>query len=209
MAKSGAISVKKKIVYKNASNTWTLVGGEAWKNSWPTVQGSNAVTSTLVPGNIITINGINVTVPNAPNNTLAGLVAVVNAAAITGVTAAATSNRFELYADTESQGVGSDLTAGSVSVEGTSGLLTSLGVAAGDYFVPELQISPNFTVPRWRSTDTQPRPTGSVWFQTTAVNQGADFVIRRYDATVGAFVTESVPVYANQADANFASGWWS
>jgi hypothetical protein len=199
-----ALNENNPVYYKNSSNNWVIVGSADWKNSWPTVQGSNAVTSTLTAGNLLTINGLSVVVPASPNNTLAGLVAAVNAANITGVTAGSTSNRFEIYIDTESQGVGSDLTLGSVSVDGSSALLTALGITAGDYFAPELQISPNYTVPRWRSTDTTPRPTGSVWSQITAVNQGADLVIRRYDADIGAFVTESVPIYNNEAEADFA-----
>jgi hypothetical protein len=36
----------------------------------------------------------------------------------------------------------------------------------------------------------------------TAVNQGANFVVRKYDSTLGDFVTQSAPIYANDQTAN-------
>jgi hypothetical protein len=85
--------------YKNNSNAWVLVGSDPWKKSWPTVQGTNSVTG-LTAADVIIINGTSVAVPASTNNTLTGLVAAINTAAITGVTAVKnSSNRLELYAD--------------------------------------------------------------------------------------------------------------
>lgn len=190
------------IYYKNSSNTWVLVGTDAWKNSWPTVQGTNNLTGVTSLSGVLIVNGVSVAVPGA--GTLASLVSAINTAAIAGVTAVAdSSNRLQLYADSEaesdSEGDGGII---QISSGSTAALITALGIQTETYNAPSLQQSYNYQVPLWRSSN--PRPTGSVWFMATAVNQGAEFVVRLYDSTVGAFITQNVPLYANQAAANFA-----
>lgn len=193
------------------ANTWVLVGSNAWKSSWPTLQGTNSVPGgvTLTAGNIININGASIAVPVAPNNNLVGLIAAINSAAVAGITAVKdTNNRINIYADgTAASGVGSSDDGGVVDIDGgtsTAGLLTTLGITAGIYYAPALQQSPNFTVPRWRGTDSEPRPTGSIWNMMTAVNSGADIVVKRYDATLGLFTNVAAPIYANDQSANNA-----
>ena len=184
-----------------AANTWVLVGTDEWKNSWPAVQGANTVVgNVLTIGNSITIN---TTVIVLTGQTLTSLVDDINAAGITGVTAAAdSSNRLVLYADSTATGDGSRVATGIVISGGTAGLLSTLGITAGNYAVPVLQQSPNYTVPAWRTTDR--RPTGSIWNVTTPVNQGADLIVKRYDATLGLFVAKDAPIYANDESANKA-----
>jgi hypothetical protein len=189
-------------------NTWVLVGSNAWKSSWPTVQGSNSVTSSLTAGNIININGTNVTVPVSPNNTMTGLANAINSASIAGVTAKVdSSNRLNIYGDGTSTSDASLGDGGIVDIDpalSTSGLLTTLGITGQTYYTPSLQQSPNFTIPRWRSTDSEPRPTGSIWNMLTAVNSGAEIVVKRYDATLGIFVSQNAPIYENDQRANNA-----
>jgi hypothetical protein len=196
-----ATNANNPVYYKNSDNVWALVGSDAWKTSWPTVQASNSLDGvTLTAGNTIIINGTTVTVPVAPNNTLPGLVTAINNASIAGVDAAAdSSDRLVIYADSDAESDGSSADGGIVHIDvlSTAGLLTALGVSAGNYYAPTLQQSPNYTVPRWRSSDVEPRPTGSVWNMLTAVNQGASIIVKRYDAVLGAFVTQSAPIYAN------------
>jgi hypothetical protein len=138
---------------------------------------------------------------------LAGLVTAINAAAITGVTAVVdSSNKLQLFANSNSEGDGSSVSGGSIAIDNSSsaGLLTTLGVTATEYLTPSLQQSPNFTVPRWRNSDTEPRPTGSVWNMTTPVNLGEDVVVKRYDAVIGAFIDQLTPVYGSDQAANAA-----
>ena len=209
-----ATNANNPIYYKTAgnaaagvgANTWVLVGSNAWKSSWPTVQGTNSVTASLNAGNIININGTNVAVPASPNNTLDGLVAVINSAGIAGITAAKdSSNRINIYGNGTSTSDASLGDGGIVDIDpalSTAGLLTTLGIVGNTYYTPELQQSPSFTVPRWRSTDSEPRPTGSIWNMLTAVNFGADIVVNRYDATLGLFTVVSAPIYENDQSAN-------
>jgi len=205
-----ATNVANPTYYKNLDNNWVLVGSDAWKRSWPTVQGANSVTgSALTTANVIIINGQTVTV--GATTTLAALVALINSAGIPGVTAETdltrTSNKLWLYGDSDAESDGSSADGGVITIDpaSTAGLLTTLGITAGSYLTPDLQQSPNFTVPRWRTTDTNGgRPTGSVWNMTTAVNQGADIIIKKFDAALAAFLSQPAPIYQNDQSANQA-----
>jgi hypothetical protein len=188
------------------ANTWVVVGTDAWKQSWPTVQGTQSITSALPAGSII-INGTSIPVETAPDNVLAVLRDDINGAAISGVTAVIdSSNRLVLYADSDATDDGSSAGGGQINIDVASGsaLLAALGISAGTYLAPDLQQSPNFTVPRWRITDTNPRPTGSIWNVTTNVNLGANIVVKRYEAAIDSFLVEPAPIYANDQSANRA-----
>jgi Phage tail sheath C-terminal domain len=195
------------VYYKNSMNEWVLVGSDDWKTSWPTIQGTTSVTDMLTAGNTIIINGTTVTVPTNPNNTVNGLATAINNASIAGVTAEVdSSSRLVIYANSEAESDDSTGDGGIVNIDisSTAGLLTALGITAGIYHNPALQQSPNYTNPRWRSTDTEPRPTGSVWNMLTNVNGGANIVVKQYSAILGAFVTQSTPIYENDQSANKA-----
>jgi len=204
------LNVNNPVYYKNLDNNWELVGSDEWKLSWPTVQGANSVTgSALTQGNVIIINGTTVTV--GATTTLAALVAAINSAAIAGVTAETnltrTSNKLWLYADADAESDGSSAEGGIINIDSasTAGLLTTLGVTATSYLAPALQQSPNYTVPRWRTTDTGGgRPTGSIWNMTTAVNQGADLIVKQYSAALGIFAAKPCPIYPFSQNANKA-----
>jgi hypothetical protein len=194
------------VYFKNFTNDWVLVGSDDWKLSWATVQGTESVTgNALTTGNILIINGTTITV--GATRTLAALVSLINAAAITGVHASIdSSNRFQLECDSTAEADGSSGDGGIINIDplSTAGLLTTLGVEAKTYYAPALQQSPSYTVPRWRSTDDQPRPIGSVWNKTTTPNLGTNINVKEYDSTLATFVTKLAPVYQNDQSANAA-----
>ncbi|WP_353479794.1 phage tail sheath C-terminal domain-containing protein [Haliscomenobacter sp.] len=187
-------------------NTWVLVGSNDWKLSWPTLTGANAVTADLTASNTIVINGSSVAVPVAPNNDIAGLSAAINTRNILGVYSAVIDNKLCLFADASATADNSTADDGIVVVNSTgstAGLLTTLGITANvANYAPTLQQSANFTVPRWRTTDDQPRPTGSVWNKITSSNLGTSMVVKKYSIALGAFVQQSATVYANDQSAN-------
>lgn len=178
-------------------NTWVAVGSEDWKTAWPTVSGTLAPTS-LTAAQTIIINGISVAVPAGPNNTVTGLSEAINTAVITGVSSAVIDGKLFIYADSTATSDGSTATEGIVNIaNGTGTTLATLGITPTSYYAPAFQASPNYTTPRWRSTDVQPEPTGSVWQKTTNVNLGANLVLKKYSTTLGAFVQQSVPIYTD------------
>jgi len=189
--------------YKNASNTWVAVGDAAWQASWPTIQG-NVTNPTLTAGQSIFINGTSVAVPIAPGNNLAGFVAAVNSAGITGVTAAAVSGKFTIYADDTATNDGSTALGGIVSIipnaSGTA-LCTALGISAIEYLAPIFFAGYSYQAPRWRTTDTSPRPTGSVWNNISAANNGVALQLKKYSAALGEWVLQSCPIFTTGANA--------
>ena len=184
--------------YKNSSNTWVQVGSNAWQTSWATVTGTLSPSS-LTVGNNIYINGNLVTV--GATNTVAGFAAEINAALIAGVSAAAVSGKLAIYANSNATNDGSTATNGVVSIEAgpNSGaaLLTALGITADEYFAPVYFPGYSYQSPRWRTTDTTPRPTGSVWNNVSVANNGLNLSLKKYSAALDTWVAQSVPAFTN------------
>ena len=189
-------------------NTWVLVGSNDWKLSYPTITAANAVTVDLTAGNTLVINGTTVTVPVAPNNDIVGLSAAINTAAITGVYSSVIDNKLCLYADATAQADGSSANDGIIvinSLGSTPGLITTLGLTTNTtFYSPTLQQSPSYQNPRWNSTGSTPRPTGSVWNKINSVNLGTTMVVKKYSTALAAFVQQSATVYENDWNANAA-----
>ena len=181
--------------YKNRSNTWVLIGTADWERSHSAVT-SNASPSGLTAADVFSINGSNVTLPASP--TVTNIASAINTVAVTGVTAAAVNNRLEIYVD------GTATNDAAVLAEVTNTPLADLGITAGTYRAPALQQSTHTNNPSWRTTDSAPRPTGSVWHKNTSVNLGASLAIKQYDSAVASFVSQTTGIYENDQGANKA-----
>ena len=182
-------------------NTWVQVGTDAWKTAWPTIQGTNA-DPTLIIGNKIGINGYEITITATDVQTL---MSDINTVGIPGVYAAINNNKLEIYANGYAEADGSTADVGAVQIENVLGTpLTALGITAQTYYAPEFLAAPSYQAPRWRSTDTQPEPTGSVWQRTNNVNLGANLVVKKYNTALGTFVQQSCGIYASLDAANNA-----
>jgi hypothetical protein len=184
-----ATSTSNPVYYKNISNTWVQVGSNAWKLSWPAVQGTVA-SPTVGTGQTLVINGTNIT---TTGTTLSSVVTSINSAGGafgSTIVAAAVSNKLVIKST-------STVTIGAGS---TAGLLTALGLTAGSYAAPALQLSKHTSVPSWKSTDATPRPSGSVWVKTTNPNSGANIVVKKF-TSADTWETVPAPLYANNTAA--------
>jgi len=185
-------------------NTWVLIGSDDWKTAWPTISGANAVTGSL-PAGVISINDTLINLSTAPTNDMDGLQTLINSAGITGVAAANIGNRLFLYADSTATNDGSTEGQGIIAINNVTGTaLATLGITANEYLAPAYQHSPSYTVPRWRTSDTNPEPTGSVWQKTNNVNLGTNLIVKKYDAALGTFVQQLCPVYDSDSAATYA-----
>jgi hypothetical protein len=183
-------------------NTWVLVGSDDWKTAWATIQGTNAPAS-LTAGNSIAINDVTIAVPGG-DPTVDGLADAINTAAITGVYAAVIGGKLNLYADSTATNDGSTEGTGVIAINNISGTpLATLGITAGEYAAPAYLSAYSYQAPRWRTTDTQPEPTGSVWIKTSNVNLGTNLVVKKFDATLGVFVQQACPIYSSDTTALF------
>jgi hypothetical protein len=186
-----ATNTSNPVYYKNRSNAWVLVGSAAWQVAHATIAGTVA-SPTLTSGNSIDINGSTVTLTST---TVTQLASDINTAAITGVTAAVVANKIELYATS------SAASEQIILANNTGTILTDAGLTAGTYARPKIAQDPHYTVPAWKSTDTTPRPTGSVWVKTTSSNSGFLADVSTYSSSTAAFVGGSAPAYENDQTA--------
>jgi hypothetical protein len=197
--------------YKSIGNTeagvaagdWVLVGSNDWASSHPTVQGANFGTPT---GGTLTINGTAVSVSASASITT--VVATINGLGIggtdeaTGVTAKAVSGKIYLYTNASNdEGDTPDSTLSNAIVIG--GTVTGTGLTAGTYYGPALQQSTHTNVPEWKSGDSNPRPTGSVWVKTTQPNGGANWRVSSWNEATETWVSTSAPLYASTTAANY------
>ncbi len=173
-----------------AAGSWVEVGSTAWKASWAAAEGTVA-NGTYVNGNTIVINTTTVTLAGT---TVASLVSDINTAAIAGISAAAVDGKLAIFS------TGADV----VIANGTGTILTVAGLSAGTYEAPKLTIAPHTSVPEYKSTDTEPAPTGSLWIKTTTPNGGANYKVKKYATATQLWSTVTAPVYDTAQAAIYA-----
>lgn len=76
-----------------------------------------------------------------------------------------------------------------------------LGTSGSTYANPLLTFGTFAEIPSWRSTDTVPRPSGSVFMKVGATGSGADVVIKRYSSTTETFATLATEFFNRAEDA--------
>ena len=183
------------------ANTWVLVGSDAWKNSWPTITGT-ATNPVLTQGEAIILNDASVTLSGT---TVATMASDINTASITGIVALAVGGKLNIYADSTAANDGSTEDGnGIIMVEGSATLLGELGITTNSgnpYYAPGLSQGYNYNNPPWASTNSEPHPTGSVWYKLNNVNQGANLVVKEYAVATDTFTTLNTPIYANDQSA--------
>jgi hypothetical protein len=198
------------IWYKSKGNTqagvnpgqWVAVGSQEWFVTHPAVVGTKT-NPTIVPGDSFYING-NLVIASGSN--VDSLVNDINNIAnIPGIISQNINGKLEIYSDGTIGGDPVDsstsnlinIVAGTGNLISTTTALSSVGIKAGVYYAPRLQISKHTQVPDWKSLATSPRPTGSVWLKTTDPNLGAKFRVKRWNSTTLAWESVAAPLYAD------------
>ncbi len=181
-----ATTTLNKLFYKNRAGQWRQVGSNDWTKSWPAAAGTKVPTAIGLSDTLV-LNGTTITGATS----LATLVSAIGSTVV-GVTAAAVNGKLELYLNGD---VDSLTVSGTLA--GVSTAASPVGIKSGTYYAPKLQISAHTQVPTFKSTDTNPRPTGSVWFKTTEPNLGASVRVKRYNSSTAAWEEIKCPLYAN------------
>lgn len=169
---------------KASDNNWYQLGGPEWRSDLPAVQGANAPVSVTL--GTLYVNTVAVSIATGTVN---GVASAINAANIPYVTAANVNGRLNIYTKND--------TAVVIGGSSTAGTLSDLGLTAGTYLAPTVDFATNARQPLWRTTDTYPRPTGSVWIKTNNVNGGMNVVMNRYSSVTDSFTALSCPVASN------------
>ena len=109
------------------------------------------------------------------------------------ITAASINGYLNLYSDGTTN----------ITLSGTS--VAKLGLQASTYYPPKLTISPHYQPPEYGTFATpgsaNGQPTGSIWIKTTPVNLGADWIVKRYNATTESWVTQPVKLFKTTYEA--------
>ena len=182
------------LFYKNKGNNWVLVGSNGWTASHPTVKSTLANPVVVVNGQpqSFTINGTEILVTDGTSPaSLSAVVSAINSADIDGVTASEVDGRLEIYSSISS------LTLSNL----VGSPLALLGINTGEYAKPVVEFGTYVQIPNWRSTDLTPRPSGSVYVKTSAIGNGANFSIKKYNALSDTWVAQAAPLYANVSEA--------
>ena len=188
-----AVTTMNRLWYKNTAGAWVEVGTDAWRSAWAALRGTvNSPTVTAsdqlsIDGEVVTATGVTVTQLAADINANVNL-------ATAGVTAAAVDGALEIYT-----------TADSVEIDAApasdASLLTAVGLTAGTYYAPLVTVAPHTSVPTYKTSDAEPRPTGSVWMQTTPPNGGATFTVKQWNEDTKLWETQPAPLYDKQEEA--------
>ena len=185
--------------YKNALGTWVEVGSDAWAASWPTIKSTIANPTLSSPAADITINGTAVSVGA---NTITDVATSIRGfLASVGITAQAVDGYLEIYSNGSSSGADDSSLGGPVVIGGDTTKLGLLGIVAGTYYPPAVQVSAHTSVPEFKIADTYSRPTGSVWIKTTAPNGGANLKTKQWNAETLLWDEKATLMYSNNASA--------
>ncbi len=190
------------LYYKDYAGNWQLVGSSNWKTSVPTIQAANANVTSIIPGNKININGVEITAGAATDIALKNVINSTTALTSNGVRAEIVSNKLALFADDTAMSNGMDVD-GQIAIADVSTyhMLTALGIQEGTYSNPEVQFSKHSNVPAWKTAQSNTRPSGSIWIKTTNFNYGANIATYRRNAVTSSWDLIPCLLFADDADA--------
>ncbi len=177
--------------YRNASGDWVLIGSEAWTKSWATVRGTKANPSFSQSSTTFTINGTSITVSDT--DVIGDVADNISTLFPTGdVSAKAVDGRLEIYSS-----------AVPLIIAGDATVLLELGITAATYNSPELHIDRHTRVPEFKTSDTSPRPSGSVWIKTTEPGNGARWRMKAWNDATQLWDSVEAPIYSSNENALF------
>lgn len=186
----------KQFFYKASDNTWVVLGSNDWLADVPAIQGSNAPSS-LTDGDTFSIAldgqtqvGTTITVPSSPNNTVAGVATAINNLGWAGVSARVVGGKLNIYST--QNGDQSSLPKYLTITSGTGTALTDLGITAGNYNQPTLVYGTSSQQPTWQTSQSNPRPTGSVWIKVGVAGNGLNPVINKWNSAISAWENQPV-----------------
>jgi len=193
--------------YKAYNNHWYIVGSDEWQQNVPTITAGNTIDIAVnaIPGSAsFKINGVPIATTGGDAQSLADDIGTK----VPGVTAHVVGNKFCLFAYISNDGGMGSKSNGSVIdgkiliTEDTNNVMTTLDITVNFvYSCPAVQFSKHSNVPQWKSINSQPRPSGSVWIKTTNFNYGANIATYRRNSVTESWNLVPSLVYANDWEA--------
>ena len=195
--------------FKTRYNTWVEVGGKEWQQSIPAVTGTVS-NPTLTAGDTFAITlpnegTITISVPASPNNNVIGLANAINAKGAQHIEASTISGKLSLACLTVAT---KEIQSPSFTIaDGSGTILNDVGISAKTYYAPTFIAATSARMPLWTASQSQPRPTGSVWLKTSTAGNGLNINLSKYSVATGSYGTVNVPMYRTEdaATANLDS----
>ena len=208
------VSTANPIYYKGYDNQWVLLGSNSWKEAVPTITGAISNPANLSIGQKMVLNGTNVSLTGT---TVSSVASDINALNIQGVSAFVNAvGQLQIFASNLAASSGNvSLPDGQLKIEkgvvigGTDcavrlGLFNTAIDGTGNVKTllnPTVQFSGYRNPPAWRTSDSFPRPYGSIWLKTSATGNGANWKIKEYNANLDSWVEQAAPLYNNDVAA--------
>ena len=181
------------VYYKQYDGSWVAVGTANWVASRPTIAGGTPGTITGGQNFTITINSAATTI-TASGTTVTDIASDISGAGVSGLSARVNGGKLDIHYNGSNDNK-------VIIADGTMTIATALGITAGTYYVPAVSVAPHTSVPAFKSSDTNPRPTGSLWFKTTDPNLGAKWSVKKFNGTTKLWEEVSAPLYASNESA--------
>jgi hypothetical protein len=198
--------------YKTTNNAWVVVGSSGWRLDIPTIQGSNS-NPELSAGDTFTINmsGLyyaTITVPDDGGGvgSVQGVAGEINDLGWAGLSAEVRSGKLCMFSN---QLLASGAaTNGRLLVEDISGsALTDMGIdvvagtGIGTYYQPIVAYGTSAQMPLWTSSQSAPRPTGSVWMKVGSAGNGLSPAVSVFNGATQSWTSKTVSLYVNDTSA--------
>jgi hypothetical protein len=179
----------KTFFYKTTDNAWVSLGGGGWRSNIPAVQGSTS-NPVITTGSTFTLNvsGLYSVTLTVSGTTVSDVATAINNLDTPTVTARVVSGKLQILSN-------QILLSGVSYVELTDGTNTPLalcGITAGRYNQPAVFYGTSAQMPLWTSSQTTPRPTGSVWIKIGTSGNGLYPSVSRYNIATASWVPKNI-----------------
>ena len=185
----------KTFFYKTTNNTWVPVGGGSWRSDIPVVQGSISNPTLSATSNfVINVSGLWSATVSVTGTSVNDVAVAINNLSTPVVTARVVSGKLQILSN---QIVSGSTPAYVALTDGTNTPLANLGIANGTYYQPGLVYGTSAQMPLWSSSQTYPRPSGSVWIKIGTAGNGLYPALSQYKTSTASWVTNNVSQYVS------------
>jgi len=188
----------KTFFYKTSNNIWGTVGGSTWRSDVPTVQGSTSNPTLSATSNFtMDVSGLYTITVSVTGTTVANVATAINNINTPVVTARVVSGKLQIISN---QIVAPGAVTYITLTDGSNTPLALCGITEGTYNQAIVAYGTSAQMPLWSSSQTTPRPTGSVWIKIGTSGNGLYPSISQWKTATASWVAKNV----SQANSDWA-----
>jgi hypothetical protein len=194
-----------RIWQKTWDNKWNFIGSSNWVTNVPTVISTKTSTIDIGTNQTIYINGTAVSITTSMT-TATDIASAINTATPTDIRANVLSTgNFALFTTGATDATRWANVWGATTA--ANSVIADIGLTPGIFRGPTANVGPYTSVPTYVGqtslTANTGRPSGSIWHKTSIQDSGLTTVVKRYNSTTEAFVSQTVNDYANVFTATY------